>query len=29
LIPSDLLRPERVAYQAHRDAERRALERRA
>ena len=26
LFPSDLLRPERVAYHAHRDAERRALE---
>jgi hypothetical protein len=25
LIPSDLLRPERVAYQAHRDAERSAI----
>jgi hypothetical protein len=29
LVPSDLLRPERVAYQAHRDAERRALADRA
>jgi hypothetical protein len=26
VIPSDLLRPERVAYHAHRDAERQALE---
>jgi hypothetical protein len=25
LLPSDLLRPERIAYQAHRDAERKAL----
>jgi hypothetical protein len=25
LVPADLLRPERVAYHAHRDAERRAL----
>ena len=26
LIPTDVLRPERVAYHAHRDAERRILE---
>jgi hypothetical protein len=26
LIPTDILRPERVAYHAHRDAERRILE---
>jgi hypothetical protein len=26
LIPTDILRPERVAYHAHRDAERRALQ---
>ena len=25
VMPSDLLRPERIAYQAHREAERRAL----
>jgi hypothetical protein len=25
LVPADLLRPERVAYHAHRDAERRSL----
>ena len=28
LIPTDLLRPERIAYHAHRDAERRILSRR-